>query len=110
MSLLQSFLAPFPDRRYLVAHKPLFFSCSNFFCLLRFLEDTISRNSTVQAILSSSKPSFLVWDKVYQKLTDVEEETWLLRAIESMATFFSAEVTNVEHLRFVLRYIRDALV
>ena len=86
------------------------FSCSNFLCLIRFLEDTISRNATVQAILSSSKPSFLVWDKVYQKLTDVEEETWLLRAIESTATFFSAEVTNVEHLRFVFQYTGDAHV
>jgi len=102
MSLLQSFLAPFPDRGSLVAHKPQFYSSfSDFLCVIRFLEDIISRNVTVQAILSSSKPSFLVWDKVYQKLTDVEEETWLLRAIESTATFFSAEVTNVEHLRFV---------
>src|SRR5712691_6686991 len=110
MSLLQSFLAPFPDRRYLVAHRPLFFSCSNFLCLNRFLEDTISLNATVQSILSCSKSSFLMWDKVYQKLTDVEEEAWLLRAIESTATFFSAEVTNVEHLRFVFRYTGDALV
>jgi len=85
-------------------------SFSDFLCLIRFLEDIISRNATVQAILSSSKPSFLVWDKVYQKLTDVEEETWLLRAIESTATFFSAEVTNVEHLRFVFRYPGDAQV
>jgi hypothetical protein len=108
MSLLPSFLAPFPGRRYLVAHEISFFgACSDF---LWFLEDTISRNVTVQAFLSTSRPSFLVWDKVYQKLTDVEEETWLLRAIESTAIFFSAEVTNVEHLRFVFRYSVDALV
>lgn len=67
--------------------------------------DTISRSATVQAILSPSKPSFLVWDKVYQKLTDVEEETWILRAIESTATFFSAEVAKTEQLRFVFRNI-----
>ena len=42
-----------------------------------------------------------MWDKVYQKLTDDEEETWLLRAIESTATFFSAEVAEAEQLRFV---------
>jgi hypothetical protein len=42
-----------------------------------------------------------VWDKVYQKLTDIEEETWLLRAIESTATFFRAEVAKLEYLRFV---------
>jgi hypothetical protein len=75
-----------------------------------FLEDTISRNATVQAILSPSKPSFLVWDKVYQKLTDVEEETWLLRAVESTATFFSAEVEKAEQLRFVFRYVGDVCV
>ncbi|KAN0130768.1 ARM repeat-containing protein [Lactarius tabidus] len=62
-------------------------------------EDTISQNATVQAIVSSSRPSFLVWDKVYQKLTDVEEETWLLRAVESTALFFSPEVEKVEQLR-----------
>ena len=72
------------------------------------LEDTISRNASVQAILSSSKPSFLVWDKVYQKLTDVEEETWLLRAAESAATFFNGEVTKVEDLRFVFQSLETS--
>jgi hypothetical protein len=75
-----------------------------------FLEDTDLRNATVQAIVSPSKPSFLVWDKVYQKLTDVEEETWLLRAVESTATFFSAEVIEAEQLRFVFRYARNLCV
>ena len=103
MLLLQSSLAPFPDLEYLVAHTRHFSSCSDFLCPILFSEDRISQNATVQAILSSSKPSFLVWDKVYQKLTDVEEETWLLRAVESTATFFNAEVTKVEHLRFVFR-------
>ncbi|KAH9002519.1 ARM repeat-containing protein, partial [Lactarius deliciosus] len=63
------------------------------------LEDTILRNPTVQAIVSSLRPSFLVWDKIYQKLTGVEEETWLLRAVESMAIFFSSEVEKTEQLR-----------
>ncbi|KAH9007605.1 ARM repeat-containing protein [Lactarius deliciosus] len=62
-------------------------------------EDTILRNPTVQAIVSSLRPSFLVWDKIYQKLTGVEEETWLLRAVESMAIFFSSEVEKTEQLR-----------
>ena len=75
-----------------------------------FLEDMILQNAAVQTILSSSKPSFLVWDKVYQKLTDVEEETWLLRAIESTATFCSAESTKVEHLRFVFQPTGDVCV
>jgi hypothetical protein len=51
-----------------------------------------------------------VWDKVYQKLTDDEEETWLLRAVESTATFFSAEVAEAEQLRFVFQYAGDACV
>jgi Generalcontrol nonderepressible 1 (Gcn1) N-terminal len=42
-----------------------------------------------------------VWDKVYQKLTDIEEEIWLLRAIESTAAFFSAEIEKAELPRFV---------
>ena len=46
-----------------------------------------------------------MWDKVYQKLTDVEEETWLLRAVESTAIFFSSELEKAEQLRFVFRYI-----
>lgn len=79
-------------------------SYSNSTDVMLLLDDTISLNSTVQAILSPSKPSFLVWDKVYQKLTDVEEETWLLRAIESTATFFSSELGKVEQLRFVFQH------
>ena len=73
--------------------------------LMLFLEDMISQNATVQAISSPLKPSFLVWDKVYQKLTDVEEEIWLLRAIESTATFFSAELEKFEQLQFVLQHM-----
>jgi hypothetical protein len=45
-----------------------------------------------------------MWDKVYQKLTDVEEETWLLRAVESTVAFFSTEVAKAEQLRFVFQY------
>ncbi|KAI0262196.1 ARM repeat-containing protein [Gloeopeniophorella convolvens] len=62
-------------------------------------EDTISRNTTVQALASSAKPSFLVWDKVYQKSTTEEEESWLLRAIESAAIFFSGEIGKIEQFR-----------
>jgi hypothetical protein len=64
----------------------------------------ISRNATVQAILSPLKPSFLLWDKVYQKLTDAEEEAWLLRAVESTAIFFSTELGKVGQQRFVLQH------
>ncbi|TFY83754.1 hypothetical protein EWM64_g252 [Hericium alpestre] len=62
-------------------------------------EDVVSRNATVQSIVSSSKPSFLLWDKVYQKATSVEEQTWLLRAAESASLFFHKELGKNEHLR-----------
>jgi len=74
-----------------------------------FLEDTISRNASVQAIILPSKPSFLVWDKVYQKLTDVEEETWLLRAVETTVAFFSAEIEKAEQLRFVFDVLETSV-
>src|SRR6266702_461794 len=103
---LQFCLVHFPNREYLGSHTlSILFSL---FCFRRFgvvLEDTSQRNPTVQAIVSSSRPSFLVWDKVYQKFTDVEEETWLLRAVESTAIFFSSEAEKAEQLRFVFRYI-----
>lgn len=71
-----------------------------------FTEDVISRNITVQSIVSSPKPSFLLWDKVYQKLTTVEEETWLLRASESAAIFFNVQLTKNELARCApLRFI-----
>ncbi|KAA1470496.1 ARM repeat-containing protein [Dentipellis sp. KUC8613] len=62
-------------------------------------EDVISRNATIQSIVSASKPSFLLWDKVYQKSTSTEEETWLLRAVESVLVFFHHELLKSDHLR-----------
>ena len=32
---------------------------------------------------TGAKPSFLLWDKVWKKLTTVEEEAWLTFALES---------------------------
>ncbi|KAI0077211.1 ARM repeat-containing protein [Panus rudis PR-1116 ss-1] len=48
----------------------------------RKFDDAISRNATVQSLMTTgSKPSFLLWDKVYQKLSG-DDEVWLLRAVE----------------------------
>jgi len=48
------------------------------------------------------KPSFLLWDKVYQKTTDIEDEKWLLRAIDVALQFFQNELSKNEPFRFVL--------
>jgi len=46
-----------------------------------------------------AKQSFLLWDRVYQKITDEEEETWFLRAIEASLLYFSEELSKGEALR-----------
>ncbi|KAI0628364.1 ARM repeat-containing protein [Trametes polyzona] len=63
-------------------------------------EDIISHNTTLQTITAASpKPSFLLWDKVYQKLGGEEEEKWLLRAIQEVLPFFQDEFLRDEHAR-----------
>ncbi|KAI0366693.1 ARM repeat-containing protein [Pilatotrama ljubarskyi] len=63
-------------------------------------DDVISRNATLQSITAASpKPSFLLWDKVYQKLSDEEEERWLLRAIEAVLPSFRDDFLRNEHAR-----------
>ena len=67
-----------------------------------YTDDVISRNATLQSISTAHpKPSFLLWDKVYQKLSGEEEETWLLRASEAVLAFSKDEVLKDEHTRFV---------
>jgi hypothetical protein len=41
---------------------------------------------------TGSKPSFLLWEKVYQKLTEPEDEKWLLRAAEAAFTYHTVEL------------------
>ncbi|KAI0644913.1 ARM repeat-containing protein [Trametes meyenii] len=63
-------------------------------------DDVISHNSTLQSITAASpKPSFLLWDKVYQKLSDEDEEKWLLRAIEAALPFFRDDLLRNEQAR-----------
>jgi len=65
-----------------------------------FLDDVISRNAIIQSLLTSStKPSFLLWDKVYQKITDVEDENWFLRACNATLQCFKSELAKSEILR-----------
>ncbi|PBK90411.1 ARM repeat-containing protein [Armillaria gallica] len=63
-------------------------------------DDAVSRNPVIQAITSSSaKPSFLLSERVYQKLTDSEDERWLLRATEALIRFFSKEISQNNAIR-----------
>ncbi|TFY63660.1 hypothetical protein EVJ58_g3122 [Rhodofomes roseus] len=56
-------------------------------------DDFISRNSTLQSILAAGvKPSFLLWEKVYQKLSGADDEAWLLRASEATLAHYSKEL------------------
>ncbi|KAE9398973.1 ARM repeat-containing protein [Gymnopus androsaceus JB14] len=60
----------------------------------------VSKNPVLQAMSTVSvKPSFLFWDKVYQKAIDPEDEKWLLRACDAALLFFRAEVSKNEALR-----------
>ncbi|KAK2463021.1 hypothetical protein APHAL10511_004676 [Amanita phalloides] len=63
-------------------------------------DDIISRNAVIQSIIASSiKPSFLLWGKVYQKVTDPEDETWFLRACNATLQCFKSDLGKSEDLR-----------
>ena len=64
------------------------------------LDDVIAGNPTLQSLCAASpKPSFLLWDKVYQKTTGEEDERWLLRATEAVLSFFKDEIIANEPAR-----------
>ena len=57
--------------------------------------DVLAQNVVLQSLLNTgAKPSFILWDKVYQKLTDVEDEVWLLRASEQTFRFYGAQLNQ----------------
>ncbi|SCV68098.1 BQ2448_219 [Microbotryum intermedium] len=52
---------------------------------MKKIDDVLKTYATMKGLLIvAAKPSFLLWDKVYRKATTVEEELWLLRALESV--------------------------
>lgn len=60
----------------------------------------VARTMTAQTVTgTSTKPSFLLWDKVYQKLTSAEDEVWLLRALNAALSALKAELKKNESLR-----------
>lgn len=73
-------------------------------------DDVISRNAAITSITASTtKPSFLLWEKVYQKLTEPEEEKWLLRAGNAALTFFKSDFSKNETLRCVAFQLKPAV-
>ncbi|KAH7929550.1 ARM repeat-containing protein [Leucogyrophana mollusca] len=63
-------------------------------------DDFVSRNTSVESLTGTlTKPSFLLWDKVYQKITEPAEEIWLLRAADALFDFLRSDLSKNEHLR-----------
>ncbi|KAG6884723.1 hypothetical protein C0993_008704 [Termitomyces sp. T159_Od127] len=62
--------------------------------------DVISKNAALTSIATgSTKPSFLLWDKVYQKLSDSLDQKWLLQAWEASLFYLKSDFTKNENLR-----------
>ncbi|KAH9485783.1 eIF-2-alpha kinase activator gcn1 [Psilocybe cubensis] len=60
----------------------------------------IAQNPAITAITSSGvKQPFLLWDKVYQKVAEEDDELWLLKACDASLQYFSSELSKNEHLR-----------
>ncbi|KAF9496394.1 ARM repeat-containing protein [Pleurotus eryngii] len=62
--------------------------------------ESISKITAIQSLFASTvKPSFLLWDKVYQKASDPAEEKWLLTALSAAIPVFNKELTKFEVFR-----------
>ncbi|EGO00628.1 hypothetical protein SERLA73DRAFT_71629 [Serpula lacrymans var. lacrymans S7.3] len=63
-------------------------------------DDIVSRNTSAQSLTGTpTKPSFLLWDKVYQKVNDPEDENWLLRAANVALFSLKADLSKNEQSR-----------
>jgi hypothetical protein len=60
----------------------------------------ITSNAVIASLASTAKPSFLVWDRVYQKIASAEEEKWLLRASEMTLASVQTQLLKNEVLRY----------
>jgi hypothetical protein len=71
-----------------------------FFKVLIHVDTAISKIATVKLLTgNSTKPSFLLWDKVYRKLNSAEEEKWLLRAVDEALRYFAKDLARNESIR-----------
>lgn len=60
-------------------------------------ENFINSSAALQSLLATgSKPSFLLSEKIYQKLTGPEDHHWLLRAAEASLAFFRKDILKSE--------------
>lgn len=66
------------------------------------IDDFIASNPTMQTIhATGAKPSFLLWDKVWRKLSSTEDEAWLTYALESVVTVDEDRFAKDVNLRLV---------
>lgn len=69
----------------------------------RHADDFISANATMQTILiTGAKPTFLLWDKVYRKITSADDEAWLTCALEAILIADEDKFVKDQALRFVV--------
>ncbi|KAI6101038.1 armadillo-type protein [Pisolithus croceorrhizus] len=68
--------------------------------------DLVARNTSVETVVGTpTKPSFLIWEKVYQRLGDAEEEMWLLRCLDLVVGHFETQLLKNENLRIQFGFI-----
>jgi hypothetical protein len=64
------------------------------------IDEIVHRNPVPFTLgAQGSKASFLIWDKVYQKLGEEEEQKWLLCALETVACYQDGILVNTPEAR-----------
>jgi len=60
----------------------------------------VTRNTSIEVIIGTqAKPSFLISERIYQKVTDAEEEIWLLRTLNLALLRMKNELDASEQMR-----------
>lgn len=64
-------------------------------------DHVMAKNAILSSLVAPSltKPSFLLWDRVYQKLSESSEERWLLRSCEVVLKHFKSDFQKIDLLR-----------
>ena len=71
------------------------------------LQIIATKNPTLQSLSQAgAKPSFVLWDKVYLKLTDQQDEVWLIRTAEVVVLRLRDELKKGEALRSAFYLVR----
>lgn len=75
-------------------------------------DDFICANPVIQGVLTTgAKPTFLLWDKVYRKITSADDEAWLTCALEAILMADGDKFVKDQALRFgVFRSVRSHLL